>query len=354
MFDFMDNFDLNSYLSQEILKSLKTMHSSTRIPGKYINYDDMDDFESVHHLSFKEIKQRNRIELIDSFDCDRMVKYARDIFRSYSDLKLPFSFIFEEFVIRIPNRHQPGTSWWVHIRNRDPRENNLAVIDIYSFEPGHGLGKPDYTTIFVDPEILDIEVISKPYLFDGTDNSRIPETMEFLQHLYIPFFINHNSWSMSSIESQLQMVEKMRKEYKQDIFKYAAEHIGDLLFNANSIALFCIAVNYEIQCQLATRPTIKVTPREGLKRSSNIGSREQKPDTKTTDNRKVLTIDEMVIKFSDRKSYETFQRRVRRPCEYQYSVTGHFRHYKKTGKTIYIESYNKNKDKPFKGKTIIM
>jgi len=353
MFDFMKNFDFNSYLTQEITQSLKTMHSSTRIPSKYINYDDMDDFESIHHLSFKEIKQRNRIELIDSFNCDRMVKYAKNIFKSYSDLKLPFSFIFEEFIIRIPNKQQSGTSWWVHIRNSDPKENNLAVIDIYSFEPGYGLGKADYTTIFVDPEILDVEIISKPYLSAGLDDSHIPITMEILQHIYIPFFIDSSIWTMSSIESQLQMIDKMRNEYKQDIFKYAADHIGDLLFNVNSIALFCIAINYEIQCQLATRPTIKVSSHNSLKRLSNLSSREQKPVTKT-DDRKVITIDDMVIKFSDRKSYETFQRRARRPCEYQYSVTGHFRHYKKTGKTIYIESYNKNKDKPFKGKTIIM
>ena len=180
MFDFMENFDFNGYLTQEVTKSLKTMHSSTRIPGKYINYDDMNDFESIHHLSFKEIKQRNRIELIDSFDCDRMVKYTRNIFKSYSDLKLPLSFIFEEFVIRIPNKQQPGTSWWVHIRNYDPKENNLSVIDIYSFEPGHGLGKADYTTLFVDPEILNVEIISEPYLSTGLDDSHIPIAMEIL------------------------------------------------------------------------------------------------------------------------------------------------------------------------------
>ena len=74
----------------------------------------------------------------------------------------------------------------------------------------------------------------------------------------------------------------------------------------------------------------------------------------TDSDRKIINVNKMVIRFNDNKSYKDFQTKVRRKCDYQYSVTGHFRHYKKSGKTIYINPYNKNKDKPFKGKTYII
>ena len=42
-------------------------------------------------------------------------------------------------------------------------------------------------------------------------------------------------------------------------------------------------------------------------------------------------------------------RQIRKPkkCEYRYSVREHVRHYK-SGKTVKIKSYDKNKDLPFR------
>ena len=54
---------------------------------------------------------------------------------------------------------------------------------------------------------------------------------------------------------------------------------------------------------------------------------------------------DIIIYTTDLKTAKSIKKR--RLCDYRYSVRGHFRHYK-NGRKVWIGSYDKNKDKPFR------
>lgn len=334
--------------------------------------------DNVRPLSFRELKKKDRI--IPDIDPDWCFSYNTRgtldeyFHKTFGDINNPpvveFDFVLDDFVVFIPGKmnERDKLNLYVHVHKKDGflRESDeftFIFVDIYAFNSDRGcslllsyatlnffyLDFLKYVTGVMDDDSLYKFGYSVDHLDFMTKSIIIPAYDEFgnIKHCH----------KLDDIVEDIHVVKK-------DV------DIESIQISSISILLYAMAVNYNVQLQLENLSKvrnsqnnmtkyIKSTPLESTdsghdnNEQTDMESKEPVIQVKKKDGSRVINLRNISLDLKSKESIKRVQTKARKACDYQYSVAGHFRHYR-SGKVVYIKSHNRNTDKPFKGKTILI
>ena len=322
-----------------------------------------------HPLSFREIKQKDRI--IPDID-DKLFTNISDIwaynnyfFETFSvdpETAMEFDFILDDFVVllRIGEDTDRPINMYMHIHKKDgfcTDSDDMIFMDFYMYDRENGFQPMlnfwvcDFFSIFYLSRIM-----SPSDEFSHGYSYNVPFIEMIANEIYIPVVTNDTIVSTESL-------------WDVSSFMNNSDLRNACLLEAISIIMLPLAVNYNVQLQLdvlSKRRNAQTSSDEKINVDNVSSSIPQESDNeeldtdkkpsvvrKQKDGSRVIDLRNISLQLKSKESVKRVKQKARKACDYQYSVAGHFRHYK-SGKVVYIKSHNRNTDKPFKGKTILI
>lgn len=333
---------------------------------KYFAIDKSDShiegFDIDPMMKFSEVKKKDRITYDDYSELIELLN-QKEMLDKYMD-KIPFKIFMDEFTVKIGNidtgyeRHSGSIYISIKRDNFYDRDRNVFFFQFHTFLKHSGYA----TSPFVF--LVDIDKIHWKKIFGESDDGyfvlNLTSSMEDAVNVICIY--DGKSASMLSLENASIVADEYAKYHRHPLRTFMADDICE-----HTIQLFyalCIIYRASIEMieEKERREEFRRLQKENSasdieedsKQSESITtakSREYKESSK--DGNKVINLKSGIKMVMKRESFKRVKIHFRKKCNYQYSVVGHFRHYK-NGKTIYVNPYNRNKDKPFRGKEYLV
>lgn len=298
-------------------------------------------------LTFKDLKKKDRIyisttqtdKIMRDYSLFKYIKFGSDndimnpkildtldqwifgdiVIRTAAEIKIQDNKLSNKMLKNFFNEKIDGNVSYLHfqkIGNDLQVDHYIFSSNDYSFEFEESYYFPEWSINF--STLFYYEFCSKllSYKSKREFNSTCLIASKETNYIYVPckFFSNHKYKEMTVLEKRMQAMPQ--------IF----EHI-------HAVNLYLLE---KMEDREKTTISVKKNKTNNTKESSNSSTAH------------IITInDEIKIYSSTKEVIKEF--RTRKPCLFEFGVRGHVRHYK-SGKTVWIEPYTKNKGKTYGSK----
>ena len=347
----------------DLMTSLFDFVGKKKFDKKFV-YDEIhkNGFDIDPVIRFTEVKKKDRITFSDYEELIEILN-QKMMFDEYMN-KIPFKVFMDEFVVKIENVNtgydrQEG-SIYVNIkrdRSYSP-DRNVFIFQFHNFLKMSGFA----TSPFVF--LVDIDLIRWDKIFEESSDDSIVFnlTSSLNDAVKVVCVFSEITAAMTSLEDASIIARAYADYHKHPLKTFMVDDICE-----HTIQLFyALCIIYRASIEMIEEkerrdelrrlqkenPTIITEDYDDSTEPSTYKKKEYK-ETSTKDGNKVIDLKSGIKMVMKRESYKRVRTHFRKKCNYQYSVVGHFRHYK-NGKTVYVNPYNRNKDKPFRGKEYLV